>query len=49
MLRNATQMVLDKKMWLWIFRPKMTLHDIPKMSQIGVKSHTPKTALVEDS
>ena len=25
------------------------LHDVPKMCPIGVKSHTPKTALVEDS
>ena len=25
------------KMWLWIFCPQMTLHDIPKMSQIGFK------------
>ena len=27
----------EPKMWLWIFCPQMTLHDIPKMSQIGVK------------
>ena len=26
----------EPKMWLWIFCPQMTLHDIPKMSQIGV-------------
>ena len=28
----------EPKMWLWIFYPQMTLHDIPKMSQIGVKA-----------
>ena len=27
----------ELKMWLWIFCPQMTLDDIPKMSQIGVK------------
>ena len=27
----------EPEMWLWIFCPQMTLHDIPKMSQIGVK------------
>ena len=27
----------EPKMRLWIFCPKMTLHDIPKMSQIGVE------------
>ena len=27
----------EPKMFLWIFCPQMTLHDIPKMSQIGVK------------
>ena len=26
----------SSKMWLWIFCPQITLHDIPKMSQIGV-------------
>ena len=26
------------KIWLWIFCPQMTLHDVPKMFQIGVKS-----------
>ena len=27
----------EPKMRLWIFCPQMTLHDIPRMSQIGVK------------
>ena len=26
----------EPKMCLWIFRPRMTLHDIPKISHIGV-------------
>ena len=27
----------ESKMCLWIFCPQMTLHDIPKIPQIGVK------------
>ena len=27
----------EPKMCLWIFCPQMTLHDIPKIPQIGVK------------
>ena len=31
----------EPKNRLWIFCPQMTLHDIPKIPQIGVKGHFP--------
>ena len=32
----------ELEMWLWIFCPQMTLHDVPKMFQIGVNSYDMK-------
>ena len=35
----------EPKMCLWIFCPQMTLHDIPKIPQIGVNSHSPTNCI----